>query len=371
MKEYKVLHIFSSYSMGGAERAMLLLAKNLQKSKKSINIVAVPKNSKLFEQAVYQDFKTVHFKTNNSLDPFGILALVRIIKKYKINIVHVHQGKLYWTALFAKIFYFRIKVVFHRRQDTRHGFISKVHYYFADAVIAVSRAVAEGLIKYEKVPFNKISVIYNGVNFDKFNNCRINCDEIVKKYNLKNKIVVGTVGSALNFKGKGQIYLIEAAKILKNRYPQLRYLIVGDGKGIAKQKDYAKKLNVHDIVYFTGHQEQVQKFILIMNIFCLLSWHTEGMPNVVIEAQMLGKPVIVTNIGGNSESFINGITGVMVGPSNSFQVSEAIKKFVDNPNLSKQMGIAGKYFVKMNFSMDNMVNNILKVYSRITNSDFN
>ncbi|MDR3257027.1 MAG: glycosyltransferase family 4 protein [Endomicrobium sp.] len=362
--KYRVLHIFSSYSIGGAEKAMLFLADNLQKSQKCENIIAVPSDSKLFEQSLQKNLKTNSFKSSNSFDPIGILKLIKIIKKSDINIVHVHQGKLYWTSLMAKLFCPKVKVVFHRRQDTRHSFISRNHYRFANAVITVSQFVANGLIKYEKVSSDKIKVVYNGVNFEKFNN-NVDFSDVVKEYNLQDKVVVGTVGAIVDFKGKGQIYLLEAAKILRNSYSNLRYLIVGGGEGFEEQKSYAKKLNVDDIVYFTDYQEQVQKFVLAMDIFCLLSWDTEGMPNVVIEAQSLEKPVIVTKIGGNPESFVNGITGIMIEPSNSLQTAEAIKKFVDNPNLAKQMGTVGKQFVEKNFTIENMVENTLKVYKKI------
>jgi glycosyltransferase involved in cell wall biosynthesis len=220
-------------------------------------------------------------------------------------------------------------------------------------------------MKYEKVPKEKINVIYNGVNRGKFNKS-VDCGNIVRRYNLQGKIVVGTVGAIVDFKGKGQIYLIEAAKILKNKYPDLRYLIVGGGKGFEEQNAYAKKLEVDDIVYFTGHQEQVEKFISAMDIFCLLSWDTEGMPNVVLEAQSLEKPVIVTNVGGNCESFIKDRTGIMIKPSNSLQVSEAIKNFVDNPALAKQMGAAGRLFVEREFTIEKMIENTLAVYEKIT-----
>jgi glycosyltransferase involved in cell wall biosynthesis len=334
--------------MGGAEKTMLLLAANLQKTKECDNIVAVPFGSKLYEEAMQKNIKTTAFKAANSFDPLGILQLIKIIKQNNINILHAHQGKLFWTSLIVKLFSRNLKVVFHRRQDTRHSFISKNHYRFADTVITVSQAVADGLIKYEKVDPTKIRVIYNGVNTEKFNN-HIDFRDIVKKYNLQNKIVVGVVANIVDFKGKGQIYLIEAAKILRDQYSNLRYLIVGSGKGLEEQKAYAKKLNVDDIVYFTGYQDQPQKFVAAMNIFCLPAWDTEGMPNVVVEAEALGKPVIVTSIGGNPESFVDGITGVMIEPSNSLQIAHAIKTLVDSPELSKQMGIEGKKFVKEKF----------------------
>jgi glycosyltransferase involved in cell wall biosynthesis len=359
-----VLHIFSSYSIGGAEKAMLFLATNLQKSQKCDNIVAVPYGSKLYKKSIQQKFQTVPLKIMNSFDPVGVLKLIKLIKKYDVNIIHVHDGKLYWTALIAKLFCQKLKVIFHRRQDTRHNFISKNHYRFADAIITVSQAVANGLIRYEKVKPDKIKAIYNGLDFEKFNN-NINFDDIVKTYNLQHKIVVGTVGAIVDFKGKGQVHLIEAAKILRNEYQDLRYLIVGSGEGFEKQKAYAKKLDVEDIVYFTGYQEQVQKFISSMSIFCLLSWDTEGMPNVVIEAEALEKPVIVTNIGGNPESFLDEVTGIMIEPSSSLQLVQAIKRLVDNPELAKQMGMAGKRFVEQNFIVDRAIENTLEVYNKV------
>jgi len=342
----------------------LFLAENLQKSGIVENIMGVRKGTYMYEQALEKKLETVNFRAGGSFDPVGIFNLIKIIKKYKVNIVHAGQGKLFWQAVIAKVFCPKLKVVFHRRQDTRHGFFGRFHYKFVDGVITVSKAVANGLIKYEKVPADKINVVYNGVNFEKF---KTNTDysDITKKYNLGGKKVVGTVGAIVDFKGKGQIYLIEAAKMLRNDYPDLRYLIVGAGNGIEAQKEYAKKMAVDDIVYFTGYQENVQKYALAMDIFCLLSWDTEGMPNVVIEAQSLEKPVIVTNIGGNPESFEDGKTGLLIKPSNAAETAEAIKKLINNPEIAKSFASAGKEFVEKRFSIEQMVAGVVSVYDKI------
>ncbi|MCA6070534.1 MAG: glycosyltransferase family 4 protein [Endomicrobium sp.] len=366
MKKYRVLHIFSSFSMGGAERTTLFLASNLQKTAECDNIVAAPFGSKLYEESLQKNIKTVAFKAANAFDPSGILQLLKIVNQNNINILHVHQGKLFWTSLIIKLFSRNLKVVFHRRQDTRHGFVSKNHYRFVDAVITVSQAVANGLIKYEKVNPNKIKVIYNGVNVEKFSG-NIDFSSVIKEYNLQDKIVVGVVANIVDFNGKGQIYLMEAAKILRDQYSNLRYLIVGSGKGLEEQRAYAKKLEVDDIIYFTGFQNQAQEFVAAMDIFCLPAWDTEGMPNVVVEAEVLGKPVIVTNVGGNPESFVDGTTGIMVEPSNPLQIAYAIKKLIDNPELAKQMGVEGEKFVKKKFVIEKTVADTLEVYGKIIN----
>lgn len=362
--KYTVLHIFSSKAVGGAEKKTIFLADSLQKSGLSENIMGVTEGTYMFEESLKNNLKTVNFKARGSLDFIGISRLIKIIKKYKIDIVHVHQGKLYWQALIARFFCPRTKIIFHRRQDTRHGFFSRLHYRFADAVITVSKAVADGLKKYEKVSPDKMYVVYNGLNFDKFDT---NADygDIVKTYGLQGKTVIGTAAAIVDFNGKGQPFLIEAAKKLRSDYPDLRYLIVGGGEGIEKQKEYAKSLNVEDIVFFTGHQEQVQKFILAMDIFCLLSWDTEGVGNVIIEAEALQKPVIGTDIGGIPETFIAGKTGLLIKPSDVNETVEAIKTFVDDPQKAKQFAKAGKEFVEANFTVSNMVKGITDVYNKV------
>ena len=362
--KYKILHIFSSYTMGGAEKSTLFLADCLQKSGQAENFIAVPQDSFLFSQAKDKNICAVPYKVRGAFSPASICRLIAIVKKFQINIIHVHQGKLYWTSLIAKLFCPGLKVVFHRRQDTRHKFYSRKHYAFADAVITVSQAVADGLVKYEKVSPEKIKVIYNGVNFEKFD-IKTDCGGVIKEFGLEDKTVIGAVGAIVDLKGKGQIFLVDAAKILKEKHPGLRYLIVGDGEGLKDLRNYAAKLGVEDIVYFTGYRDDVQKLVLSMNVFCILSWHTEGMPNVLIEAQALEKPVIATNIGGTAEAFIDGQTGIQVRPENVSDIVCAIEKYIDNASLAEKFGKAGRKFVEGKFTIENMVSSTIEVYNKI------
>ncbi|MCL2389659.1 MAG: glycosyltransferase family 4 protein [Elusimicrobia bacterium] len=361
----KVLHIFSSWTKGGAEKSTLFLADSIQKYAQGVdNILAVPEDSFMFEEARLLNLKAYPFKAKGSLDLRAIMRLLKIVKTENIDIIHVHQGKLFWTALLVKFFRKKVKVVFHRRQDSRHSFYSKYHYRFADAVISVSEAVKKGLVEYEGVNAGKITVIYNGVNFAKFSGIT-NKGEIISKYNLEGKTVVGTVGAINDLKGKGQVYLVEAAAILKNTRPDIRYMIIGGGEGLESLKAYAAKLCVEDVVIFTGYQEKVAQYVSACDIMCLLSWHTEGMPNVLIEAQFMGKPVIATNIGGNPEAFVNGITGFLIKPQNAKAVAESITLFASSPKRTKAMGEEARKFVREKFTTEKMVQDTLAVYNKV------
>ncbi len=368
MDKIKVLHLFSSATIGGAEKQTLLTAINLKNlSNKFEPIVAAPKGTFLYEQAAAKGVKIEDFQCRGSFTPTGIIKLINIIKKDNISILHVHQGKLYWTALLMKLLFKNIKVVLHRRQDTRHKWYATGHYKLADKTLTVSEAVRQGLIKYEKVPDNKVQVLYNAFDFDRFLK-EVDPSDVIKKYNLEGKIVIGTVAAIVSLEGKGQQYLIEAIAKLRKEYPNICGLIVGDGAGKVKQEEYAKKLGVSDIIRFTGYQAEVPKFIKAMDIFCLLSCDTEGFGNVNLEAQSLKVPVITTAVGGNPETIVDGKTGILIKPRNTEILISAIKQFLSDKEFAEKSAKAGYEFVKNTFSKEKFVENLTKVYEEILNA---
>jgi len=365
MDKIKVLHIFSSDTIGGAEKQTVLTTISLKQfNEKYEPILAAPKGSFLYEQAELNKVKVIDFNCRGSFTPTGVIKLFNIIKKEKIAIVHVHQGKLYWTALFMKLFYKNLKVILHRRQDTRHKWYAKWHYKIADKTLTVSKAVRDNLIKYEKVPENKVQVLYNAFDFEKWTK-QADSSDIIKKYNLKNKFVIGTVGAIVSLEGKGQQYLLEAIAELRKYYPNIVALIVGEGAGMQLQQDYAKSLAVDDISIFTGYQSEIPKFLKSMNIFCLLSCDTEGFGNVNLEAQALRIPVITTTVGGNPETIIDGATGFLIPPRNVEKLISSIKKLIIDKQLAEKMADAGQNFVKETFSKQKLSLNLTEIYDGV------
>jgi glycosyltransferase involved in cell wall biosynthesis len=205
-------------------------------------------------------------------------------------------------------------------------------------------------------------VVYNGTDFSRFNTS-VSGEEARNKYGLKDKLVIGTVAAMNMPKGKGQEYLIEAAQIVKIRFPQARYLIVGTGEIEGYLKKLAVKLGVQREVVFTGYQEEVEKYIAAMDLFAFLSWDTEGFGQVMVEAQAQGKPVIGTNIGGIPETFQDNITGILIPSKNSELLAQVLITLLSDPALMRRMGEKAEAFVKENFSLEKMVEGVMKVYA--------
>ena len=360
----RVLHLYSSWTVGGAEKLMLSLAQALEKEG-IVNIIAAPADSYVLEQAKKMGLKAYPLAIKGSFDPAGIFRLWRIVEKENVDILHAHQGKLFWPCVvIKKLRQSKIKVIFHRHAHIRHKFYSRSHYRHADRVIAISQIVAKDLEEKEKVPKRLIKVIYNGTDFKRFN-LGVSGNEIRKKYGLIGKDVIGTVGQMGKPMGKGQRYLIEAAAMLKDRLPNNSYLIVGEGPILSDLKKMAHKLGVSDRVVFPGYQEDIEKAIAAMDIFCFLSWEREGFGQVMIEAQAMGIPVIGTDIGGIPETFRDGVTGILIPPQNPEVLAKTIEELLSDKVLMKHMGDEASKFVSEKFSLEGMARNVIEVYKEL------
>lgn len=355
------MHLYSSWTAGGAEKILLSLAEGLERRGWK-NIVAAPKNSYLFSRAKKAGLAAYPVAIKGSFDPIGILQLFRIVQKERVDILHAHQGKVFWPCVFMKwLTGGRVKVVFHRHAHLPHRFYSRGHYRWADRIIAISGIVARDLRDIEKVPESKIRVVYNGTDFERFNPA-VSGEDVREQYRLGRRPVIGTVAAMNRPKGKGQEYLIEAAQIIKARHGDAAYLIVGDGPIKGHLEGLARKLGVADRIIFTGYQEAVERYISAMDIFCFLSWDREGFGQVMVEAQAMAKPVIGTNIGGIPETFQDGVTGFMIRPRDSESLAQYISVLLDDAEKRRQMGQEALRFVRNTFNRDAMIDNVIAVY---------
>jgi len=364
----RTLHLFSSYTAGGAEKMIISLCRSLQ-AQGIASAVACPEESYLYAKALKDGVKAYPLEIRGSFDPVGIFRLWRIVRKERVNILHVHQGKLFWPAVIVKLLQRPVlKVIFHRRTQLTHKFYSRIHYRWADGVIAISQAVARVLKDRDKVDPAKIRVIYNGCDF-----CRFRLDfpaeELRQQLGLGERTVIGTVG-AMNYpKGKGQAYLLRAAKLLESEFPEARYLIVGKGQILDELKGLSARLGLQEKAVFADYQEEVEKYIAAMDIFCLLSWDTEAFGQVMVEAQSMGKPVIGTSIGGIPETFLPGVTGCCVPPEDPETLARTIAPLLRDPARRRQMGTAAAQYVRSIFSIESMAKETIAVYRGVRASE--
>ncbi len=231
-----------------------------------------------------------------------------------------------------------------------------------DVAITVSEATKNAWIKQTRISENKIKVIYNGIDFSYFNHAT---EQFSMKHELGislDKIVVGV--PARLHPMKGHCYLFEAIKRIKVDKGNIVFLLIGDGEMLASLESSVIQLGLTDMIKFLGYRSDVPKILSNLD-FVVLPTVFEALPFALIEAQVSGKAVIASNVGGIPEIIEDGVTGILVSPRDSLALAEAITMLINDSELCKKMGDAGCKRAKQLFSLNRMVDETLYVFKKI------
>jgi glycosyltransferase involved in cell wall biosynthesis len=183
--------------------------------------------------------------------------------------------------------------------------------------------------------------------------------------NKSSEVKITTVGNIRRVKGHD--ILIRAAAIILREYPDVSFSIAGD---VLEQDYFAELLNLIQAlnlshrVYFAGGVRDLREHLSASDIFVLPS-RSEGFSNAIVEAMATALPIVATDVGGNAEAVIDGVTGFLIPPENPEALAEAIMRLLRDPTRSKRMGLAGQGIVAQRFTTDAMMNQIKATYDRL------
>ena len=136
-------------------------------------------------------------------------------------------------------------------------------------------------------------------------------------------------------------------------YPQIKLLLAGCGEDHDKLLKLTVDLKIDKITHFLGQRQDIPQLLNISNALVLPSLY-EGLHLCVLEAMATGKPVIVTDVGGNREIVEDGRNGFIIPPKDVPILSESIRRLVTMPNRGKEMGIRGRELVLNKFSIQSI-----------------
>jgi len=236
-------------------------------------------------------------------------------------------------------------------------------YKRAGRIIAVSRNT-KGLLESIGVPGDIVTVIYNGVGEEMLTR-EPEADKL-RELRLKRGIgvsapVIVTIARVLP--RKGQDMVIRALPLIKKEFPDIVYLVVGEGRFRKKFSELAEDMGVSKSVVFTGgvSHDEIIHYLDLADVFIMPSrrWDdkVEGLPNSVIEASARGKPVIAGNEGGSLEAVRDGITGVLVDPESVTEIAEAVICLLRDPGKARLMGVSGREMVRELHTEARMIKN--------------
>lgn len=335
--------------------------------KKNYNVIVIGDFSKESEEFfTSNNVKVYNIKLDNNLLNSGsqIIKLVKILKKEKPDIVHIHgyiasiAGRTACTLAGVS----NIVVTLHNYMP-RGIMLSKI-YILLEKIYAKRTkkyvAVSNGLKKYFidelHIPAEKITTIYNGIE---------GFEESFKQDNTSSsneKTKVITIARLTETKGV-RYFILAAIDILKHR-DDVEFLIAGDGPLRSEFETMVNKENDQDKIKFLGYRQDINKFLNQAYLFVLSSF-AEGFSIACLEAMRAKKPIVATKIDGTVEQIKDGVNGLLVDAGNTEQLEDAIEKYLDEKDFGYTCGKNGYKMYKEFFTSECMYQKTQNIYQKI------
>lgn len=354
----KILMVAQTLSGGGTEVALVELINHLDTKKYEITLLLVDKDTSFIDR-IKRKIKIKYLKfddmfwhnlvsmntmvgkaikkanINNSLKIYD-MALKHIYssvfnKRYDLAIDFYGYGS-FTTAIVADKVNASKKVTW--LHDAKMSWIKNVEEYFDkyNKIFCVSKSVKASFDKLYPQIDNKSEVFYNLI--DKTNIIRKSTEFVPHNFK-KNKFNIVSVGRLTEQKGFD--IALESAKILKNRGLNFQWFVVGEGRDRKKLEKKMRKLNLNNFFFFLGKRANPYPYIKNGNVFVLPSRH-EGYGLAVLEARVLKKPVIVSNIPVYKEQIINNKNG-LISELNAEDLSNKIMKLYYDSDLQEKIDL--------------------------------
>jgi glycosyltransferase involved in cell wall biosynthesis len=214
-----------------------------------------------------------------------------------------------------------------------------------------------------KIVSDKRSVtIYSGIDFASYISKR-KPSEMKRMLGLDTGWpIVGSVGRLSE--QKAQHYLVEGIGLLKNNYPNIKLVLVGEGILRARLEKQIQDLGLSFNVLLLGERDDIADLLNFLDIYAMSSqW--EGVGRALTEAMYFGLPIVATGVNGVKEIILHEQTGLLVPPRNPGALAAAIDRLVDDRSLAKRVGTNAKRMAEDLMSGERMIRDLERLYDEM------
>ena len=366
----RILYVIDALEFGGGERGFSQLSTGLNKKRFKTYLASHP-DSKLEQMAKRDNIPFIPIDMDRKVNFKTIAQLLSSINQNRIHIVHSMGARADFFARMAVRKLPKTSLVCTVAMPVEGfdiGFIRKIVYKIADRFssryvtqfIAVSKAIKEQLVRKRNIHSGRITVVYNGVELDQYNQNMNASEKTRHSLGITDDYpIIGTIGRLVY--QKGYSHFLQAAKQVYEKKKYVRFVIVGHGPEEDNLKNMAKSLGISHVCSFAGLRRDIPELLSAFDVF-VLSSVLEGLPRIVIEAMAMGRPIVATDIDGVSEELEDGKTGLLVPPKDAGALAKSIIDLLVDKAKSFQMGINARKTAEEKFGVDIMLKKVEKVY---------
>lgn len=383
-KPVKILYVHSSAVLYGSDRTLLHLITHLDRERFT-PLVVLPETGPLVavleaagaEVALYP-LSVLH----RTLNPFfwarfavqiprTALALRKLVRTQDVRLIHSNTSHVLDGSFVARLT--GIPHIWHIREVhtglSRVGrLLSRWIYASSAQIFSMSQASQEAFFP-GRACDPKLHIIYDGIDIAQFHPERRG-EAIRAEFGLTpNTPLCGVIGRIAHWKGHATF--LDAAALIHRQHPTARFLVVGDavtaGDQALKQSllAQARRLDLEDVVIFTGVRQDVPEIMAALDVHVLPSEMPEPWGLVVLEAMATGRPVIATRQGGPLEMVVDGETGHLVPPADPESLAQALLHFFQNPVRAREMGLAGRARCEAQFTLERTARAVMAQYESL------
>ncbi len=372
-RRYKIVYVIDGLGMGGAERLMIPVLKNLSREHFEVRVCALqvrdgnPMADQIRALGIQVDLLPIPYLRDLTALP----RLIKYLREVDADLVH---AQLEFSDIFGNI---AAKVLRLPSVSTLHTMPSqdmrinlKLHQkleflalrFFCDVVISVSDVAREFYLNISSLRPSSLRTLHNGIDLPQI------LDQtpgdvrtaVRKELGIPADAWVLTTVAVLR-ELKGIQFMIQALPAILARFPKSYYLIVGDGdylEELIRQVDLA---GVQERVIFAGQRNDVQRFLQASDVFVLPTL-TEALPTVLAEAMTARLPIVASAVGGVPEMIVDGQNGRLVPAADPQALSDACLDLLSRPEESAQMGEKGWEVVNQKFNIRTQVLHLENLY---------
>lgn len=365
-----ILHLSAVKNWGGGENHIENLCHELEQLSPTVtnNILCV-KNGHFQKKLGYGKIGVVPARLSFKLDPRYFLKLIRVCKKEKIDLIHIHDTTALALGVLGDYFYDLPPFVFSKKTSfpikKRESTLHKYNYYKIKKILCVSeetKKVTSLAIK----DSTKLATIYHGTRLE--NKSKETPFLLRKKLGLKpQQKIIGNIAN--HIRAKSLENFIDIAHTIINEKKRTDFTFVQIGSFTNRTEDLQSKiaaLNLQDHVFLLGFLPDASNFISQFDI-SLVTSQSEGIPGFIYESFFHKVPVISTKVGGIPEIITDGKNGLLANMHDHKKLSDHILYLYDKPELITHFTDLSHKLLIENFTTTKMAEQTLLEYKKVLN----
>ncbi len=364
MKSLHILHSESATGWGGQEIRIFQESQLLLERGHRVSLVCQP-TSYLYKKSLAissPNFNCYPLLMKSTANPFSIVSIFKILKKTKADIIHTHSSIDSWlVGSVAKLNQIPVIRSRHISIPIKNMFPNNWLYSrIPKKIITSGEAISEVVKSVPGVNPGNVKSVSAGVDFRRFD-FKINGIKIREELGVNpGEPLIGKIGVIRGWKGYN--YLLEAAPIILKKFPDARFVFVGNGPGFEQTKSIAKSLGLEQKLTFLGHRDDIPEIMAGLDIQVLASFAGEGTPQVIPQAFAMKTPLVATRVGSVPEMLGQGKRGILVEPKNSVDLANGIINLIENPGIRNELAEKGYEFCRNELGVDRMIDETITIY---------